>query len=311
MSVAIKRELIEDNLEVTDFVSAEPLKKKVRTARKCTGVGGKLPREPIKSKPLRKVSLPVAPVRIVPMRSVRTRSKPLVQTIQDSDDSDIEFLDDSALSEYEKNRSNNIKERYSMFKKSDKNNINNNSSKSEDKPDIEVIDENDDDIICDSDMNTELDIICEPDINIEVNDQESTEIEVIDFSENPDTSKPKTKTPNDVNSNAEIIEENNDVICEPDIDNLKSNSEEVTEIEVIEDSKTSTDTKDSMEKSNSKKSSMNDKLTPVTDEALDIEVIDYTIEDPLQKEDIVSKSSTELTDIEENLMDSFPQLITL
>ena len=309
MSVAIKRELIEDNLEVTDFVCAEPLKKKVRTARKCTGVGGKLPREPIKSKPLRKVSLPVAPVRIVPMRSVRTRSKPLVQTIQDSDDSDIEFLDDSALSEYEKNRSNNIKERYSMFKKSDKNNINNNSSKSEDKPDIEVIDENDDDIICDSDMNTELDIICEPDINIEVNDQESTEIEVIDFSENPDTSKPKTKTPNDANSNAEIIEENNDVICEPDIDNLES--KEVAEIEVIEDSKTSTDTKDSMEKSNSKKSSMNDKLTPVTDEALDIEVIDYTIEDPLQKEDIVSKSSTELTDIEENLMDSFPQLITL
>ena len=292
MSVAIKRELIEDNLEVTDFVCAEPLKKKVRTARKCTGVGGKLPREPIKSKPLRKVSLPVAPVRIVPMRSVRTRSKPLVQTIQDSDDSDIEFLDDSALSEYEKNRSNNIKESYSMSKKSDKNNINNNSSKSEDKPDIEVIDENDDDIICDSDMNTELDIICEPDINIEVNDQES---------ENPD----------DVNSNAEITEENNDVICEPDIDNLKSNSEEVTEIEVIEDSKTSTDTKDSMEKSNSKKSSMNDKLTSVTDETLDIEVIDYTIEDPLQKEDIVSKSSTELTDIEENLMDSFPQLITL
>ena len=306
MSVAIKRELIEDNLEVTDFVCAEPLKKKVRTARKCTGVGGKLPREPIKSKPLRKVSLPVAPVRIVPMRSVRTRSKPLVQTIQDSDDSDIEFLDDSALSEYEKNRSNNIKERYSMFKKSDKNNINNNSSKSEDKLDIEFIDENDDDIICDSDMNTELDIICEPDINIEVNDQESTEIEVIDFSENPDTSKPKTKIPNDVNSNAEIIKENNDVICEPNIYNLES--KEVTEIEVIEDSKTSTDT---MEKSNSKKSSMNDKLTPVTDEALDIEVIDYTIEDPLQKEDIVSKSSTELTDIEENLMDSFPQLITL
>ena len=306
MSVAIKRELIEDNLEVTDFVCAEPLKKKVRTARKCTGVGGKLPREPIKSKPLRKVSLPVAPVRIVPMRSVRTRSKPLVQTIQDSDDSDIEFLDDSALSEYEKNRSNNIKERYSMFKKSDKNNINNNSSKSEDKLDIEFIDENDDDIICDSDMNTELDIICEPDINIEVNDQESTEIEVIDFSENPDTSKPKTKTPNDVNSNAELIEENSDVICEPDIYNLES--KEVTEIEVIEDSKTSTDT---MEKSNSKKSSMNDKLTPVTDEALDIEVIDYTIEDPLQKEDIDSKSCTELTDIEENLMDSFPQLITL
>ena len=270
MSVAIKRELIEDNLEVTDFVSAEPLKKKVRTARKCTGVGGKLPREPIKSKPLRKVSLPVAPVRIMPMRSVRTRSKPLVQTIQDSDDSDIEFLDDSALSEYEKNRSNNIKEKYSMFKKSDKvgakNNINNNSSKSEDKPDIEVIDQNDDDIICDSDMNTELDIICEPDINIEVNDKESTEIEVIDFSENPAASKPKTKT-----SNAEITEENNDVICEPDIDNLESNSEEVTEIEVIEHSKTSTDT----------------------------------------KEDIDSKNSNELIDIEENLMDSFPQLITL
>ena len=94
MSVAIKRELIEDNLEVTDSVCAEPLKKKVRTARKCTGVGGKLPREPIKSKPLRKISLPVplAPVRIMPMRSVRTRSKPLVQTIQDSDDSDIRPL---------------------------------------------------------------------------------------------------------------------------------------------------------------------------------------------------------------------------
>ena len=160
-----------------------------------------------------------------------------------------------------------------MFKKSDKvgakNNINNNSSKSEDKPDIQVIDQNDGDIICDSDMNAELDIICEPDINIEVNDQESNKIEAIDFSENPDTSK--SKTSNDVNSNDEITEESNDVICEPDIDNLESNSEEVTEIEVIKHSKTYTDT----------------------------------------KEDIDSKNSNELIDIEENLMDSFPQLITL
>ena len=81
MSVAIKREIVEDQLEISDFASAEPLKKKARTVRKCTGVGGKLPRQPIKTKPLRKVSLPMASVRMMPMRSVRIRSKPLVQTI--------------------------------------------------------------------------------------------------------------------------------------------------------------------------------------------------------------------------------------
>ena len=50
MLVAIKREIVEDQSEISDFASAEPLKKKVRTARKCTGVGGKLPRQPIKTK---------------------------------------------------------------------------------------------------------------------------------------------------------------------------------------------------------------------------------------------------------------------
>lgn len=301
MSVAIKREIVEDQLEISDFACAEPLKKKVRTARKCTGVGGKLPRQPIKTKPLRKVSLPVAPVRILPMRSVRTRSKPMVQTIQDSDDSDIECLDDSTLSDYKKIKSNNIKEREKMFSKLDKagakniysnkgldisivksknkgvipkKNINNNSSMSVDHPDIEIIDQNDD-IICDSDINIESDIICEPDINIAVDYEESTEIEIIDFSE---------KNPNDINSNTkddleeievirqgdkpsdepEITEEKDDIICEPDIVNLESNSEDVSEIE-----------------------------------------------DKLQKESIDHKDSTELTDIEENLKNLIPQLITL
>ena len=44
MSVAIKREIVEDQLEISDFTSA------ARTVRKCTGVGGKLPRQPIKTK---------------------------------------------------------------------------------------------------------------------------------------------------------------------------------------------------------------------------------------------------------------------
>ena len=392
MSVAIKREFVEDQSEISDFVSAEPLKKKVRTARKCTGVGGKLPRQPIKTKPLRKESLPVAPVRIVPMRSVKTRSKPLVQTIQDSDDSDIECLDD-----YQKIRSNNINKREKMFTKFDisgakkicsnkgldisivksknkvaipKNNVNNNSSIVVDQPDIEIIDENDD-IICDSDINIESDIICEPDINIAGDYDESTEIEVIDFS---------GKNRNDINSNteddleeievirhgdklvndSEIMKQKDDIICEPGIINLESNSEEVSEIEMIEHSKKSTVAKESFEEPNnvlnknvaeeaknvvcksdinsesnsedssatdvieyvgisdssksplkSNESCINDTVGMVSDEVLDIGVIEYSNEVPLQKESIYLQDSTELTDIEENLKNIIPQLITL
>ena len=392
MSVAIKREIVEDQLEISDSVCAEPLKKKVRTARKCTGVGGKLPRQPIKTKPLRKVSLPVAPVRIVPMRNVRTRSKPLVQTIQDSDDSDIECLDD-----YQKNRSNNINKREKMFTKFDisgakkicsnkgldisivksknkvaipKNNVNNNSSIVVDQPDIEIIDVNDD-IICDSDINIESDIICEPDINIAGDYDESTEIEVIDFS---------GKNRNDINSNteddleeievirhgdklvndSEIMKQKDDIICEPGIINLESNSKEVSEIEMIEHSKKSTVAKESFEEPNnvlnknvdeeaknvvcksdinsesnsedssatdvieyvgisdssksplkSNESCTNDTVGMVSDEVLDIGVIEYSNEVPLQKESIYLQDSTELTDIEENLKNIIPQLITL
>ena len=397
MSVAVKREIVEDQLEISVFACAEPLKKKARTARKCTGVGGKLPRQPIKTKPLRKESLPVAPVRIVPMRSVKTRSKPLVQTIQDSDDSDIECLDDSNLSDYQKIRSNNIKERGKMFTKFDisgakkicsnkgldisiiksknqvampKNNVNNNSSIVVDQPDIEIIDENND-IICDSDINIESDIICEPDINIAGDYEESTDIEVIDFS---------GKNHNDINSNTEgdleeievirhgdklvnepeITKQKDDIICEPGIINLESNSKEVSEIEMIEHSKKSTVAKESFEepnnvlnknideeaksivcesdinsKSNSEdssatdvieyvgnsdssksslkstKSCTNDTVGMVSDEVLDIGVIEYSNEVPIQKESIYLQDSTELTDIEENLKNIIPQLITL
>ena len=295
MSVAIKREIVEDHLEISDFACAEPLKKKVRTARKCTGVGGKLPRQPIKTKPLRKVSLPVAPVRMMPMRSVRTRSKPLVQTIQDSDDSDIECLDDSTLSIVK------LKNKVAMQKK----NVNNNSSIVVDQSDIEIIDENDD-IICDSDINTESDIICEPDINIAVDNEESAEIEVIDF---------LGKSHNDINSNTEgdleekegirqgdklvneteIMKQKYDIICEPDIINLDSNSEEVSEIKKIDHSKTNIVTKESFEKSINVKD--------VGEEAKNIVCESNTNSE--------SNSATELTDIEENLKNIIPQLITL
>ena len=128
------------------------------------------------------------------------------------------------------------------------------------KPDIEIIDENDD-IICDSDINIESDIICEPDINIAGDYEESTDIEVIDFS---------GKNHNDINSNTEgdleeieviihgdklvnepeITKQKDDIICEPGIINLESNSEEVSEIEMIEHSKKSTVAKESFEEPN-------------------------------------------------------------
>merc|ERR1719319_1179904 len=59
----------------------------------------------------------------MPMRGARTRSRSMVVDIE-SDDSDIEFLDPlddspSSVSDYEKIRMNNIKEREAMFKKLD------------------------------------------------------------------------------------------------------------------------------------------------------------------------------------------------
>ena len=61
----------------------------------------------------------------------------------------------------------------------------------------------------------------------------------------------------------------------------------------------------------STKSCTNDTVGMASDEALDIEVIEYSDEDPLQKMSIDPKDSTEPTDIEENLKNIIPQLITL
>ena len=61
----------------------------------------------------------------------------------------------------------------------------------------------------------------------------------------------------------------------------------------------------------STKSCTHDTVGMVSDEVLDIGVIEYSNEVPIQKESIYLQDSTELTDIEENLKNIIPQLITL